>query len=167
MTIFIEKQFEANLKSNVELIELCGTLTDEQLAVEVEGIYGNIKSLIIHTIQAEGNYLRDLAGSNPWAADIDWENLLMAELAEKAKQSGTALCEHAPQFDPNQMIHFEDDEEIAEFRGWVVINQAIYHGIEHRIQIHALLTKIGVSHPRQDGWGFASSIGELKIVEKS
>ena len=166
MTTFIEKQYEANLKSNVELIELCATLTDEQLTVEVEGIYGNIKSLIAHIIEGEGNALRDLTGTNPWAADTDWDNLTFEQLLEMAQQSGSALCEHAPKIDPDRLIRFEDDEEIAEFKAWVLINQEIYHGIEHRTQINALLTKIGVSHPRQDGWGFASSIGELKIVQK-
>lgn len=38
MTSFIDKQFEANLKANTELIAVCSTLTDEQLTVEVEGI---------------------------------------------------------------------------------------------------------------------------------
>lgn len=167
MTTFIEKQFEANLKSNVELMAICATLTEEQLAVEVDGIYGNIRSLIAHIIEGEGNYLRDITGTNPWSADTDWDNLSVEEMVEMARQSGTALCAHGPKIDPDQLIRYEDDEEIAEFKAWVLINQEIYHGIEHRTQINALLTKIGVSHPRQDGWGFASSIGELKIVEKS
>ena len=166
MTTFIEKQYEANLKSNVELIELCSTLTDEQLAVEVEGIYGNIRSLIAHIIEGEGNALRDLTGTNPWSADTDWDNLTFEQLRQMAQQSGKALCEVAPYTDPDKLIRYEDDEEIAEFKAWVLINQEIYHGIEHRTQLNALLTKIGVAHPRQDGWGFASSIGELKIVEK-
>ena len=167
MTTFIDKQFEANLKSNIELIAVCATLTDEQLAVEVEGIFGRIKPLITHIIQGEGNALRDFTGTDPWESITDWDNLSFDQLNEMAKQSGTSLCDFARQADPDKLIRFEDDSEIAEFKTWVLINQEIYHGIEHRVQIHALLTKLGVPHPRQDGWGFASSIGELTIVDKS
>ncbi len=52
MTSFIDKQFEANLNANLELIAVCATLTDEQLAVEVEGIFGRIKPLIAHIVSA-------------------------------------------------------------------------------------------------------------------
>ena len=166
MTSFIEKQFQANLKANIELIDLCATLTNEQLAVEVEGIYGRIKPLITHIIQGEGNGLRDLVGTSPWPDDLDWDNLTFEQLREMAHQSGTALVERSTQTDPNTSIHFEDEEETAEFKAWVLLNAEIHHGIEHRTQIHALLTKLGVTHPRQDGWSFADSIGELHIVSK-
>ena len=167
MTRFIDKQFEANLKANIELIATCATLTDEQLAVEVEGIFGRIKPLISHIVQGEGNALRDLSGAPPWADDIDWDSLNFEQLLEMAQQSGTALREYATHTDPDKAIHFEDDNEVADFKAWVLINAEIHHGIEHRTQIHALLTKLGVPHPRQDVWSFADSIGELKIVEKS
>ena len=135
--------------------------------MEVEGIFGQIKSLIVHIIQGEGNALRDLSGTNFWAADTDWDSLSMEQLLEMAQQSGTALRDYARQTDPDKPIRFEDDHEVAEFKAWVLINAEIHHGIEHRTQIHALLTKLGVPHPRQDVWGFANSLGELKIVEKS
>ena len=167
MTRFIDRQFEANLKANVELIALCATLTEEQLAVEVEGIFGRIKPLITHIVQGEGNGLRDLSGTNPWPDDTDWDSLSMEQLLEMARQSGTALCDYARQTDPDQIIRFEDENEVAEFKAWVLLNAEIHHGIEHRTQIHALLTKLGVPHPRQDPWSFADSLGELKIVEKS
>ena len=167
MTRFIDKQFEANLKANMELIAICATLTDEQLAVEVEGIFGRIKPLVVHIIQDEGDALRDLSGKDYWAADTDWDSLSMAQLLEMAEQSGTALHEYATHTDPDKAIHFEDDDEAADFKAWVLINAIIHHGIEHRTQLHALLTKLGVPHPRQDVWSFAKSLGDLKIVEKS
>ncbi len=90
----------------------------------------------------------------------------MEQLLDMAEKSGTALGDYARQTDPDKLIRFENDNEVAEFKAWVLINAEIHHGIEHRTQIHALLTKLGVPHPRQDVWGFANSLGELKIVEK-
>ena len=165
-TKYIEKQFEANLWANVNLVSLCATLNGEQLSVEVEGIFGRIRTLITHIIQGEGNYLRDLAGSNPWSADLDWDALSLTQLAEMAQQSGSALLDSVGRFDPEHVIHYEDDEETAEFKAWVVTNQAILHGIEHRTQIHAMLTKAGVSHPDQSVWSYGKSVGALKIEMK-
>ena len=167
MRCFLDKQFEANLQANLELIAVCATLSEEQLVVEAQGIFGNIKSLVAHIVHGEGNALRDLSGTEFWSVDTDWDRLSLTRLQEMAKQSGTALRHHAAHVDPDRVIRFEDDEEVAEFKAWVLINQVIYHGIEHRTQIHALLTKAGVPHPRQDVWGFARSVGDLNFVAKS
>lgn len=164
--ILIEKQFEANLWANIELITLCATLDDTQLEVEAVGVYGRIQPLIAHIIRAEGNYLRDIGDSNPWAEITDWDSLGFDQLLDMAKQSGNALREAAIKVDPTKRIDYEDDDETAVFTTWTVINQAILHGIEHRTQIKVLLTKLGVEHPDFSVWGYASSIGELTITPK-
>lgn len=165
-TTFIEKQFDANLWANIELGTLCTTLDEEQLAVEAEGVYGRIQPLLAHIVSAEGNYLRDLAGTNPWSEITDWDGLSLAELLEMAKQSGAALRKAASHLEPTKRIEYEDDDEYAVFAMWTVANQAILHGIEHRTQIKVLLTKLGVEHSGLSVWEFASSIGELTITPK-
>lgn len=162
----IEKQFEANLWANIELIRLCATLNEEQLNVEAEGVYGRIQPLIAHVISAEGSYLRNLGGHNPWAGITDWESLSFDRLLEMATQSGRALREAATQIDPNQCIDYEDHEESATYTAWTVVSQAILHGIEHRTQIKVLLTKLGVEHSGLSVWEYALSIGELNITPK-
>lgn len=164
--ILIDKQFEANLWANVELIRLCATLDEAQLTVEAEGVYGRIQPLIAHILSGEGNYLRDLAGTNPWAEITDWDSLSLEQLLEMAKQSGSALREAANSIDGNKRIEYEDDDEFATFSAWMVVNQAILHGIEHRTQIKVLLTILGVEHSGLSVWEFASSIGELTITPK-
>lgn len=163
-TSLIDKQFEANLLANVELITLCATLDETQLEVEVDGVYGRIHSTIAHIIEGEGNYLRDLIGKNPWPDDLDWDSLSFAELLDMAKQSGAALREAANRTDPDTQYEYRDEKETAVFKAWTVINQAIHHGIEHRTQIMILLTKLGVPHPGQSVWGFAQTIGEMEFT---
>lgn len=165
-TTLIEKQFEANLWANVELMTLCATLSESQLAVEAEGVYGRIQPLAAHIVSGEGNYLRDLAGSNPWDEGTDWDSLSMKEVLEMVKKSGAALLECASQIDPDKVIEYEDEDEFAVFDMWTVANQAILHGIEHRTQIKVLLTKLGIEHSGLSVWEFASSIGKLTITPK-
>ena len=163
MTTFIEKQFEFNLWANREIIKLCATLDESQLAVEVPGVYGRIQPTIAHIVDGEGTYLCDLGGDAVWSDDIDWDALSLNQLLEMAQQSGAALLEAAKNIDPNAHCEFTENYERHDFPAWTVINQAINHGIEHRTQLRLLLTKLGVPHPGQSVWGFSESIGALQI----
>ena len=150
----IDKMFEYNLWANSELIKLSGTLSDEQLAAEVEGVYGSIQPTLVHIIAAEGRYLRRLTGTQLWGNDVDWRNLSLDELLEMAQQSGSGLIAAASAVDPA----VRHDDGSGHFYNWTVVLQALYHGIEHRTQIKHILTHLGVEHPELAGWDFGESL---------
>jgi uncharacterized damage-inducible protein DinB len=163
MSTYIEKLFEFNLWANTEIIRLCSTLDEEQLAVEAPGVYGRIHPTIAHIVRSEGVYLGDLGGEYLWTDKKDWDNLSFARLLEMAQQSGAALLQRAAVMDPDTHCEFVKGNERYEFPAWTVANQAINHGIEHRTQLRLLLTKLGVPHPGQSVWGFSESIGALQV----
>jgi uncharacterized damage-inducible protein DinB len=167
MSTYIEKLFEFNIWANTEIIKLCATLDEEQLAVEARGVYGRIKPTIAHIVRSEGAYLGDLGGEYLWDNKKDWDDLSFAQLLEMAQQSGTALLERASSLDPDRRCEFVEKNERYVFPAWTVANQAINHGIEHRTQLRLLLTKLGVPHPGQSVWGFSESIGALQIHDIS
>ncbi|MEM7114218.1 MAG: DinB family protein [Chloroflexota bacterium] len=155
----LKKMFEYNLAANTRMIELCMNLSDEQLAVEAEGVYGQIKPLLVHTVRAEGGYIGRLTGKRPWAEDLDMDSLSLAELLEKAKVSGNRFVEIVGDVDPSKS-HTVDapwGEEYT-FFNWTVVLQALYHGIEHRTQIKFLLTKLGVEHPDFAAWDYMETL---------
>ena len=110
----VDKQFEFNLWANTQLIETCSTLDAAQLEIEEDGVFGRIHPTIVHILQGEGNYLRDLDGANPWANITDWDTLTFDQLLAMAKRSGAALREAAKQGDPDQTIEYEDEDEYDE-----------------------------------------------------
>lgn len=154
----IDKMFEYNLWANCKLIELCSQLTEEQLAVKVEGVFGHIQPTLVHLVRAEGGYLNRTTGSRPWAEDLDWDSMPMSELLEKAQLSGQRLIEVASKVDPavRHTVDFQGDD--FHFFNWSVILQALYHGIEHRTQIKVLLTRLGVEHPDLAAWDYMESL---------
>jgi len=154
MVNLVDKMFEYNLWANSTLIKLCSTLSDEQLAADLEGIYGRIQPTLVHIIAAEGRYLQRLTGKQLWAADVDWQNLSLDELLEMAQQSGSGLIAAASAVDPA----VRHDGELGYFYNWTVVLQALYHGIEHRTQIKRILTHLGVEHPELAGWDFGESL---------
>ena len=154
----LDKMFEYNLWANTQLIELCGKLTDEQLEVEVEGAFGRIQPTLVHIIRAEGGYLNRLTGSRPWADDLDWDDMAMSDLLEKAQLSGSQLVAIASHVDPvkEHVVDFQGGQ--FHFFNWSVLLQALYHGIEHRTQIKILLTRLGIEHPDLAAWDYMESL---------
>lgn len=154
----IDKMFEYNLWANTQLIALCKGLNEDQLDVEVEGAYGRIHPTLVHLVRAEGGYLNRLTGSRPWAEDLDWDNLPMSELLNKARISGKQLIEVASKVDPAtpHVVDFEGEQ--IRFFNWTVLLQALYHGIEHRTQVKILLTQLGVAHPELAAWDYVESL---------
>jgi len=150
----IDKMFEYNLWANKELITLCGTLSDEQLAVDVEGVYGRIQPTLVHIVRAEGGYLKRLTGKDLWPSETDWQNLPFEALLERAQQSGSGLLTAAAAVDP-EVRH---EGEIMPFYNWTVVLQALYHGIEHRTQVKRILTHLGIDHPELAGWDYLVSL---------
>lgn len=154
----IDKMFEYNLWANSQLVELCSALTAEQMAVEVTGVFGRIQPTLVHLIRAEGGYLNRLSGSRPWADDLDWDNMSIGDLLEKAQLSGRQLIEIAAQVNPGTRHDVELRGNPFYFFNWTVLLQALYHGIEHRTQLKVLLTKLGVEHPDLAAWDYMESL---------
>lgn len=150
----INKMFEYNLWANIQLIELCGKLSEEQLAIEAEGVFGKIHPTLVHLVQAEGGYLNRLTGSRPWADDLNWDDMSMNDLLEKARVSGRQLLDVASKTDPAVRHDTQLDGQPWHFFNWTVVLQTLYHGIEHRTQIKFLLTQLGVKHPDLDAWDY-------------
>ncbi len=159
-SMLIDKMFEYNLWANVQMIELCSGLGDEQLTVEAVGVFGRVQPILIHLIQAEGGYLNRLTGSRPWADDLNWDHMSFSDLLEKAQLSGRQLIEIATKVDPSIQHEVELQGNPFRFYNWTVLLQALYHGIEHRTQLKFLLTKLGVTHPDFSVWDYTESLKE-------
>ena len=126
----LDSMFEYNLWANTAIIDLCRTLTDEQLAFEIDGAYKGIRYFLAHIARAEGNYVKDLSGERLWAVDMNWENLSLDTIYERAQISGKRLIELASTCDPN--THHEGDRggQPFTFYNWTVLAQAFSHGME-------------------------------------
>ena len=157
-TNLINKMFEYHLWANTQLIEFCGNLTDEQLEVEAEGVFGRIHPTLAHTLRAEGNYLNRITGSRPLEEDLDWEALSLRDLRAMAQLSGEMLIDVAGKADPSVRHDVEFQDSTYSFFNWTVLLQALYHGIEHRTQIKFLLTQLGIEHPELAAWDYVDSI---------
>ena len=154
----IDKMFEFNLWANTELIALCRGLDDEQLSFEVDGAYGGIRSFLAHIVRAEDYYIHLLTGSRLWDNDLNWDNLSLDTILERARLSGQRLIDIASKTDPDIRHEVERQGNRRIFFNWTVLAQAFSHGMEHRTHIKVLLTHLGVEHPDLSLWNFVESV---------
>jgi len=157
MTEYIfEKLIEHNNWANLQIIEACLSLSDEQLDAEPQSAtYGSIRSTLLHFVASQQSYLRTLTlpleeRLNPSAT------LAFADLQKSANSSGEAFLALAR--DPSHIFSKTQLQTTDEYlvEPWVVIVQAINHATEHREQIKSMLTALGVIPPEIDGWDYGA-----------
>ena len=160
---FLVKIFEHNNWANGKIIEVCSTLSDEQLNAEPHSVTkGNIRATLMHLVGSQRHYLALLTlppeqrPTNP---------LAFAELQESARLSGEGLVaiakgERAPLQNP---LRTRDNYHVDPF---VVMVQVINHATEHREQIKSMLTALGVTPPEIDGWNYGLATNTLVQISE-
>jgi uncharacterized damage-inducible protein DinB len=150
------KLFEHNNWANLQIIQACSVLSDEQLDAEPRSAtQGSLRSTLSHLVTSQRGYLAlltlpvDQRPSNPLTFD---------ELEESAQRSGEgllALVQEESRF-PKDRLRTRDGHYVEP---WVVMVQIINHATEHREQIKSMLSALGVTPPDIDGWdyGFATN----------
>jgi len=68
-------------------------------------------------------------------------------MVESARTTGAGLIEWAPKVQAEQL----DGEGTPKT---IILTQAINHATEHRAQIMAILTQVGIQPPELDGWTY-------------
>lgn len=154
---FLEKLFEHNNWANLQIIEACSALSDEQLDAEPQSATkGTIRRTLLHLVNSQRGYLALLT--------LPVEARLQAvppitDLQESARLSGEGLLALAR--DASGLFHQTQLQTTDGYyvEPWVVLLQVINHATEHREQIKSMLTFLGVTPPSIDGWDYGETTG--------
>lgn len=147
--------FRHNRWANQRLLEYCAELTEEQLNASIVGTYGSIRDTLQHMTTAERSYFARISTGRPFRRPADAPPLTIAEMQESMQASGTGLIEWAPKVRVADAVAVEwHDGALREVPKSVILTQAINHATEHRAQVMATLTHLGVQPPDLDGWSF-------------
>src|SRR5687768_15908750 len=87
---FLEKLFEHNNWANLQIIQACSALSDEQLDAEPQSVTkGTIRRTLVHLVSSQQSYLRTL--TLPLKERLHAPTVAFAELEESARMSGKGL----------------------------------------------------------------------------
>ena len=147
--------FSHNLWANVHLFEQCAELTSEQLETTLSGTFGSIKDTLLHIARAEEAYLYRISTGQPIRRPENTPPLTMAEMVESVRKSGSGLIEWATKVQTNDTVKINwVDDSTRDVPKAIILTQAINHATEHRAQINAILTQLGVQPLELDSWTY-------------
>jgi len=156
---FLEKLFEHNNWANLQIIQACSALSDEQLDAEPQSVTkGSIRRTLVHLVSSQQGYLRTL--TLPLEERLDAPTVAFTKLQESASKSGEGLLVLArgEQKPLKPQLQTRDGYFVE---SWVLMVQIINHATEHREQINSMLNALGVTPPDLDGWSYAEATNAL------
>ena len=146
--------FGHNLWANTKLLELCAGLSDEQLDATIIGTFGTIRETVQHIVTAERSYFSRISTGQPFRRPEDEAPLSMAAVLELTRSTGAGFVEWATKVQGDETVAVDWDGTIHNIPKAIILTQAINHATEHRSQIMAILTQLGIEPPELDGWSY-------------
>lgn len=146
--------FNHNLWANLQLLEVCTQLSDEQLDSTLDGTYGSIRDTFQHIAVAERSYFSRISTGQPYRHPKDAPPMTLAEMRESLRLSGEGFVEWAAKIKADETVNVNWDGEPRDVPKTILLTQAINHATEHRTQIMTILTQLGIQPPDLDGWTY-------------
>jgi uncharacterized damage-inducible protein DinB len=146
--------FRHNHWANVRILERCAGLTDEQLAATIAGTYGSIRDTLQHIVTAERSYFSRISTGQRYDRPEDAPPLTLADMMDSIRTTGSGLIEWAPKVQAGDTVQIDWDGTPREVPKTILLTQAINHATEHRAQIMAILTQLGIQPPDLDSWSY-------------
>jgi uncharacterized damage-inducible protein DinB len=155
--------FGHHVWATLRLLDVCATLTPEQLETTVPGTYGSILDTMRHLVGADASYLH--VTSRGAVDAIDEDDMDLAELRATMERNGAVWPTVVDgDVDPREMFvrHRPDGSETTAPLG-IRLAQVVHHGTDHRSQICTALTTLGIEPPAIDVWDYGFEDG--RVVE--
>jgi uncharacterized damage-inducible protein DinB len=152
----MEDAFGHHVWATLRLVDVCASLSPEQLEAAVPGTYGSILDTVRHLVGSDSWYLFAITGDR--AHRIDEDHMDLPELRAAMEGHGAAWTSVLPQgLDPDAVIvtRRDDGSETRTTMG-NRLAQALHHGTDHRSQICTALTTLGMEPPGIDVWDFGA-----------
>ena len=157
----LDDAFRHNVWATVRLIDVCATLSPEQLATDVPGTYGSIHRTLHHLVDSDSWYLSFFRDGV--TVQMDDTLLELADLRATIEANGGAWLEvlaGAP--DPDRQIeHLSRGTRYLAPAG-LRLAQVVQHGTDHRSQVCTALTLLGVEPPDIAVWAYGEATGRSR-----
>lgn len=150
----LETLFGHHLWANLLLFECCADLTPEQLQATIPGAFGTIAVTLEHIVTSEQSYFSRIS-TGKRLERAERAPLTMTEMLDSLRTTGAGLIEWAPKVGPDDTVKIDwEDGSTRDVPKAILLTQIINHATEHREQIKAILTEIGIEPPDLQGWEY-------------
>lgn len=150
--------YSHNLWANLRLLERCAGLTGEQLDATAAGAFGTVRNTLQHIVKAEQSYFTRISTGQPLRRPDNEPALTMAEMVESARRTGSGLIEWAPKVQADDTVRLDWGGTPRDVPKSIILTQVINHATEHRSQIMAILTQLGIQPPDLQSWAYFDEV---------
>jgi len=154
----LETLFRHHLWANLQLLATCATLSDEQLQSTMIGVYGSLGDTLQHLVRAERSYFSRISTGQPFRPVENEAPLTFDEMAASLRFTGEGLIDWVPTVQAVDSVDIQWDNNgiqgVVQVPKAVIVTQVINHATEHRAQIMAMLTQLGIQPPDLDSWSY-------------
>jgi uncharacterized damage-inducible protein DinB len=147
--------FKHNVWANQRLFDACAGLSDAQLDATAAGTFGTVRNTLMHIAGAQERIAAALAEAEPLSTTSEHGPFPgVAALRDAARASGDALIDLAARAQSGATVTTAWRGQDFTLPVWLLLLQAINHATEHRTQVTAILTQLGIEPPGIDGWTY-------------
>jgi uncharacterized damage-inducible protein DinB len=154
----LETLFRHHLWSNLQLLNLCKTLNAEQLQTSIVGVYGTLGDTLQHLVKAERSYFSRVSTGQPFRPPENEGDLTFEQMEASLRHTGEGFIEWAPKVGAEETVEIQWNNNAVQgpvqVPKAVVLTQVINHATEHRTQILAMLTQLGIQPPELGSWDY-------------
>jgi uncharacterized damage-inducible protein DinB len=155
--------FRHNTWANLKLLDYCTRLSDEQLDAGAVGTFGTIRNTLLHIVRSEVNYVGRATGRS-LAVPLQrgqWPGF--DALEDAARWAGAELEQLAVSTRAADVVQETDPQERAvEYPLSALLVQAVDHSAQHRTQVSAIITQLGLEPPDMQGWTWMEETGQFR-----
>jgi uncharacterized damage-inducible protein DinB len=147
--------------STERLLDLCASLTDEQLTQHIPAIYGSTLDTARHLVDADNWYLFVISDGDLGVPDFDADELSLSEVRSVAEANAAgweAILQRDLDPDADIVVTYADGS-LGHATVGIRLAQVLHHGSDHRSQICTALTTLGHAPPEFDVWAYGESAG--------
>ena len=152
--------FRHNLWANLRLLERCAGLSSSQMDATIPGAYGSIRDTLEHFVYSEKSYFSRISTGNIYRRPQDTPPLTLDEMKAFLLATGSGLIEWAPKVQAGDTVEIDWGGTPLQIPKAILLTQAINHATEHRAQIMAILTHIGIESPDLQAWAYFEELLE-------
>lgn len=154
--------FGHNAWANLKLLDFCEGLSAEQLDATAIGGFGSIRDTLRHIVGAEVSYVERVNGKLPAEPLAPGQVASFAVLKDAVRWAGDELLQLALSARKGTSVRQRPPRQLIEYPLASLMAQAVSHSTEHRTQIAAIITQLGMEPPDMSGWKYMEEMGELQ-----
>jgi uncharacterized damage-inducible protein DinB len=152
--------FSRNQWANLRLLEQCAELTSEQLNATISGAFGSIHDTLQHIVSSEQSYFSRISTGQPHNQPENATPMTIAEMMAAVRATGAGLIGWAAKVQAEDTVKLDWAGTPREVPKTIILTQVINHATEHRAQVMAILTQLGIQSPNLQSWAYFDDLDQ-------